>query len=181
MVLATMNDTFAPFDATLPDGRSVHLRAISPSDESELLQAFARMSADARYMRFMRSVSEPNVERLRKALATIPEHGIGIVATVRAPDGIDIVGTCIAMIGNDPSRCEFAITVAADHGRSGLGRVLMTALIEAARRRGLYEMEGFVLAVNQPMLRLAAGLGFTISNDPDDFSVRLCRLRLAAS
>ena len=79
------------------------------------------------------------------------------------------------------STVEFAITVAADHGRTGLGRVLMTALIEAARRRGLYEMEGFVLAVNQPMLRLAAGLGFTISNDPDDFSVRLCRLRLAAS
>jgi hypothetical protein len=41
-------------------------------------------------------------------------------------------------------------------------------------------MEGFVLAVNQPMLRLARRLGFSVSPDPDDPSLRICRLRLAA-
>jgi hypothetical protein len=41
------------------------------------------------------------------------------------------------------------------------------------------EMDGFVLAINQPMLRLARRLGFSIAADPDDRSVCICRLRLA--
>jgi len=40
-------------------------------------------------------------------------------------------------------------------------------------------MEGFVLAKNTSMLRLATRIGFSISPDPDDQSVRICRLRLA--
>jgi hypothetical protein len=55
----------------------------------------------------------------------------------------------------------------------------MSALIAAAKRRGLSEMEGFVLARNQPMLRLAARLRFEILPDPEDAAVRICRLRLA--
>jgi acetyltransferase len=165
------------FDVTLRDGRAVHVRAMRQADEAELLQAFERLSPDARYMRFMRTVREVNLERLRRALASFPESGIGIVATVPAADGIDIVGTAIFVLGSDASTCEFAITIAADHGGAGLGRTLMTALIDAAKRRGLREMEGFVLATNQPMLRLAARVGFSVSTDPDDFSIRICRLR----
>ena len=49
----------------------------------------------------------------------------------------------------------------------------------AAKQRVQHLMEGFVLAKNQPMLRLAARLGFSISPDPDDPAVRICRLQLA--
>ena len=175
---ADHESNFAAFDVTLRDGRTVHIRAMRPSDEAEILQAFDRLSQDARYMRFMRTVREPNLERLRKTLASFPASGLGIVATVPAADGIDIVGTAIFVIGSDPSTCEFAITIAADYGGAGLGRTLMTALIDAAKRRGLKEMEGFVLAANKPMLRLAARVGFSVSRDPDDRSVRICRLRL---
>ena len=173
-----MTSGFTGFDATLRDGRTVHIRAMRPSDETEILQAFDRLSADARYMRFMRAVREPNRERMRKILASLPEGGVGIMATVPAADGIDVVGTAIFVIGSDPAICEFAITIAADHGGAGLGRTLMTALIDAAKRRGLNEMEGFVLAANKPMLRLAARVGFSVSPDPGDHSIRLCRLRL---
>lgn len=169
---------FTAFDATLRDGRTVHVRAIRPEDEAEILQAFDRMSDDARYMRFMRSVREPNVERLRKALASVPEAGIGIVATVPAADGFDIVGSAIYVIGNDRTTCEFAINVGSAFGGVGLARTLMTALIDSASRHGLAEMDGFVLAANQPMLRLARRLGFSVTSDPDDPAVRLCRLPL---
>jgi len=173
-----MDSSVSDHDVTLRDGRTVHLRAVRSSDEGNLLQAFERLSAEARYMRFMRHVREPNVERLRQALASLPQSGVGIVATVPAADGIDIVGSTVLVIGSDPSTCEFAITVAAEYGRAGLGLTLMKALIDAARRRGLKEMEGFVLAANKPMLRLAARLGFGISSDPEDRTVSICRLRL---
>jgi len=174
----TMKSDFTTIDITLRDGRAVQIRAMLPADEAEILQAFDRLSADARYMRFMRAVREPNRERMRKILASFPERGVGIAATVPAADGIDIVGTAIFVLGSDPATCEFAITIAADYGGAGLGRTLLTALIDAAKRRGLKEMEGFVLASNKPMLGLAARVGFSVSIDPDDRSIRLCRLRL---
>ena len=175
-----MDSGFIDGDVTLRDGRVVHLRAMRPSDEAELLQAFERMDADARYMRFMRVVHEPNLDRLRNSLASFPAGGIGIVATAPAADGIDIVGSAIYVVGSDASSCEFAINVAAEYGGAGLGGTLMTALIDTAKRRGLREMDGFVLAENKPMLRLAARLGFGIAPDPDDRTVRVCRLHLGA-
>jgi RimJ/RimL family protein N-acetyltransferase len=173
-----MEAYFEPGDLTLRNGRVVHVRAIVPSDEEEILQAFDRLSNQSRYMRFMHSVREVNRTRLRDVLASFPEKGLAIAATVPAEDGIDIVGTATFIIGPGPETCEFAISVADAWGGAGLGHALMTALIEAARRRGLREMDGFVLAENQPMLRLASRLGFEVTRDPDDFAIRVCRLTL---
>jgi acetyltransferase len=163
---------------TLKDGRTVRLRAARPSDESEYLDAFERMAPQARYMRFMRAVRRPNVDRLRSVLASLGEGVVGVVATVPASDGYDIVGSAVVVRGPDPAIGEFAVSTLGEWGGSGLGRALMESVIEAARRRGVRELEGFVLAENRAMLRLATKLGFEIVPDPDDASVRICRRRL---
>jgi acetyltransferase len=168
-------------DLALRDGRTVHLRSVSPADEAEILQAFERLSDEARYMRFMRIVNAPDRDRLRAVLASFPEAGIGLVATVPADDGLDIVGSAIAVYSADRTSCEFAITVASGFGGVGLAKALMIELIDEARRRGLAAMEGFVLSQNRAMLGLAKRLGFSIAYEPDDASVRICRLALNPS
>jgi len=173
----TMSTAPIERDITLRDGRVVHLRRMEPSDEAELLQGFERIDDAARYMRFMRSVKEPNVERMRKVLASFPQAGEGLVVTVPATDGYDIAGSALYFV-DDESSCEFAITVTPQFARSGLGGALMQALIASARARGLKTMVGFVLSINEPMLRLARKLGFTVGADPEDPSVKLCRLAL---
>jgi acetyltransferase len=173
-----MDMHFDPLEFTLRNGRAVRIRAIVPSDEEELLQAFEHLSSQSRYMRFMHAVREANRKRLRELLHSFPAKGLAIAATVPAEDGIDIVGTATFLLDPQGQSCEFAISVADDWGGAGLGSALMTALIEAARRRGLREMVGFVLAENQPMLRLASRLGFEITRDPDDFTVKTCTLAL---
>jgi len=169
----------AELDVTLRDGRTVHVRPLRVADEAELLQTFERLSDAARYMRFMRVTRQPDVQRLRAVLASFPEAGIGIVATVPAADGIDIVGSAVAIFMAEGASCEFAITVASEFGGAGLATALMTTLIDEARRRGRKEMEGFVLTQNQPMLRLAKRLGFRIEREPGDPTVRMCRMSLA--
>ncbi|HWS25812.1 MAG TPA: hypothetical protein VN259_04480, partial [Xanthomonadales bacterium] len=119
------SEAFADRTHTLRDGRGVELRAMLPSDEGELVQAFERMPADARYMRFMRVVRQVNMDRLRQVLAEMPGKGYGIVATVPADDGMDIVGSTILVLGNDPTRCEFAISVSTPFAGSGLASTLM--------------------------------------------------------
>lgn len=49
-----------------------------------------------------------------------------------------------------------------------LAGILMVALMEAARERGLRAMEGFVLASNYKMLKFARQLGFTVRRDIGD-------------
>ena len=174
-----MPPDFEPIEIALRDGRRVLVRPLGRADEEELLQAFDRLGADARHMRFMHAVREANVPRLRQVLDSFPEKGLAIAATVPAADGIDIVGSASFILGNGGDDCEFAVTVADGWAGAGLGRALMTALVDAARRRGLREMVGFVLAENAPMLRLAARLGFAVKRDPDDYSQCVCRLGLA--
>jgi len=173
----TMSSTASEHDITLRDGRVVHIRAARPSDEDEFLQAFERIDDAARYMRFMRSVREPNRERLRQVLASFPQAGEAVIATVPAADGFDIAGSALYFVEREGS-CEFAITVTPQFARTGLGRALMNALIASARTRGLQHMVGYVLTINEPMLALARKLGFSVGSDPEDPSVRLCRLAL---
>ena len=180
MVALTPDASVSEAEVILRDGRVVHMRAILPTDEKEFLQAFERMSEEARYMRFMRSVRELNVQRLRQALDSFPEGGSGIVATVPADDGADIVASAVFFVGTDPTTCEFAITVQSSFGDVGLATKLLTALMHAARKRGLKTMEGFVLKANAPMLRLARRLGFSVAPDPNDQAVRICRIELAS-
>jgi len=66
----------------------------------------------------------------------------------------------------DAESCEFAIVIADDWHRKGLGRRLMSQLIDVARARGLRTMIGHVLAENRGMLTLCQGLGFVIATAP---------------
>jgi len=166
------------FDIALPGRPVVHIREMCLADEAELVQGFERLSQEARYMRFLHVVRQPDLKRVRAQLASFPEAGVGVVATVPAADGIDIVGSAIAVFDTNRARCEFAITVAASFSGAGLATALMKTLIDESTRRGVKEMEGFVLAENQRMLRLARRLGFSVIPDPDDATVRICRMAL---
>jgi len=175
-----MDFVFEPREERLRNGRRVGLRLAGPQDEVAYLQAFDRLSPEARYMRFMRVVREPNREALRRMLASFPERGFALVAVDSVARQAAIVGSALCMSAREAKSGEFAMTVASEYGRAGLGRLLLSTLIELARQRGLGEITGYVLAANQPMLRLARRMGFVIAPDPDDSSARVCRLRLIA-
>jgi len=66
----------------------------------------------------------------------------------------------------------FAIVVADAWQHRGVARKLMQVLIETARNRSLKEMRGVFLANNERMLRFVASLGFTLSDDPEDRSIK---------
>jgi acetyltransferase len=50
--------------------------------------------------------------------------------------------------------------------------------MDVARDRDLSEMEGQVLSNNRKMLELVRTLGFKVSNDPDDPSIKQVVARL---
>jgi GNAT superfamily N-acetyltransferase len=169
---------FAPIDIDLRDGRHVRLREIRPDDRDEVRQAFARLSGESRYMRFMSHVKELPRQVLERTVNPQRARELGLVAEVDASDGIDIVAGARYFVEANGETCEFAVTVADAWQRVGLASRLLCELIGAARARGLAHMEGYVLAGNVGMLNLARRLGFSVKTDPHDPTVAIVRLAL---
>jgi len=153
---------------TLFDGRRVHVRPIRARDAA-MTQDFVRhLSPDSRYARFMVTLRELPPGKLRYLTDVDYEHHLALVATVDQ-DGRELeVGAARYVVDPDGKTCEFAITVDDAWQGSGVAGVLMFALMDAARARGLQVMEGLVLSTNHKMLKFAHQLGFSQHRNPDD-------------
>jgi len=164
---------YRPRRLRLRDGREVTMRAIRPGDAPEIAQAFERLSAESRYSRFMQHKRQLDPAALDRGVHPRPGRDFAFVATVPADDGINIVGAAqyVRLREDDPSTCEFAITVAEDWRGSGLARQLLASLVRRARRDGYTRMEGAVVVDNLKMLALARRLGFKAHAEADDAGV----------
>jgi acetyltransferase len=68
------------------------------------------------------------------------------------------------------------VIVQADMKGRGLASHLMRRMIELARTRGMREIEGQILADNQPMLAFIRRMGFSVhrmANDPEVMEAKL--------
>lgn len=88
------------------------------------------------------------------------------------------MGVCRYVTNPDGESCEFAIVIADEWQRKGLGRRMMSALVDVARSRGLREMMGHILAHNHGMLALCAKLGFSIADSSEDRGIKRVALAL---
>ena len=169
--MTSVTDT--PRLVRLRDGRQVTVRAVVASDVTKIVQAFDKLSADARYTRFMAHKKQLNAQALERSLHPIPGQAFVFVATFPDSDGFEIVGAAqyVRADANDDRVCEFAITVAEDWRGSGLAPHLLARLVRRARRDGYGTMEGLVTTGNRPMLALARKLRFKVEAVPGDASV----------
>ncbi|CAK0576778.1 acetyltransferase [Burkholderia pseudomallei] len=69
-----------------------------------------------------------------------------------------------AVTDPDNEATEFAIAVRPDQKGKGLGRMLMTRIIDYARSRGTAWMIGEALRENTAMISLAKDSGFAVSS-----------------
>lgn len=150
------------------DGREVCIRPIRPTDEKIEADFVRHLSNESRYGRFMVAMNELPPAKLKYLTNVDYEHHMALVATEFGADDEVEVGVARYVVTPGTSRCEFAIAVSDAWQGSGLAGRLMAALIDDARKKGLTEMEGFVLAANHKMLKFARQLGFSLRHDPDD-------------
>ena len=156
---------------TLRDGCAVMLRPIRPEDEG-IEQEFVRnLSDESRYFRFRDAVRELSPRMLSQLTRVDYDRHLALIAVTERGGRELQVGVARYVAGCDGRSCEFAIAIADDWQRKGLGTRLMSALMAAARERGMHEMIGEVRASNQKMLDFTARLGFRARLDASDPSV----------
>lgn len=88
------------------------------------------------------------------------------------------LGVCRYVASHDGQTCEFALVVADEWQKKGIGNKLMNCLFDAARARGIKLMQGEVLATNRSMLELVRRLGFEVSTSEEDASIKWIVKRL---
>jgi acetyltransferase len=160
-------------------GPAVTVRPIRPED-AELEQAFVRkLSPESRYFRFMDTLRELTPAMLVRFTQIDYDREMALVATVPDGAGEAEIGVCRYIANPDGESCEFALVIADDWQRKGLGRRLMGQLIDVARARGLRSMIGHVLAENRGMLQLCQGLGFVITDSIEGAMIKRATLALA--
>jgi acetyltransferase len=165
---------------TLRNGARVTVRPIRPEDAQAEQEFVKGLSPEARYFRFMDTIRELTPQMLVRFTQIDYDREMAFVAMVAGErDGEKEVAVARYVTNPDGTTCEFAIVIADDWQRVGLGRYLMTQLIEVARARGLATMSGEILASNRGMLKLAEEMGFEIGVSPADPALRRATLSLA--
>jgi acetyltransferase len=145
-------------EVSLPNGRRVLIRRVTPADSPLLAEAFARLSDESRRLRFLTPKVELTDAELRyltevdghhhEALAAIDprtDQGIGVARFFRDP--------------RDPLRAEFAVTVVDEWQRQGVATVLLTRLSERARQEGIQRFSALVAQDNRTMRALLKRVG----------------------
>ena len=156
-----------------PDGRTVTIRPIRPED-AEMEQEFVKaLSDESKYYRFMDTLRELTQSMLVRFTQIDYDREMALVATIPDEKGTIVqIGVARYVTNPDGESVEFALAVADDWQRHGVGRKLMSALIESARQKGYRAIVGDVLAMNSKMFRLVGSLGFTIHPHPEDPAVK---------
>jgi len=166
----------------LAGGGEVTVRPVRP-DDAQMLQDLVRgLKPESRYFRFASAIRELPPGLLARLTLIDYDREMALVAVcterqAREDGGFDetdrIVGVSRFITNPDQASCEFSLLVADDFGGRGLGSRLMEGIIDAAREKGLADIEGMVLSNNADMLKLMRGLGFTVKPFPDDPDFRL--------
>ena len=165
-------------DWQMNDGKMVTIRPIRPED-ADMEQEFVKaMSDESRYYRFMDTLRELTQTMLVRFTQIDYDREMALVATMpdNAPDSPEgkekQIGVARYVVNPDGESVEFALAVGDEWQKCGVGRKLMTALIECARMKGYRAVVGDVLSTNAKMFRLMTSLGFTIHPHPDDTAVK---------
>lgn len=145
----------------LDNGRALLIRPIQPGDAVRLQTGFGELTPEEIRFRFFHPIRELTSEHAR-ALSTLdPTKAFALVVSeARPPDQARIGAVARAAIDEGSRSAEFALVVGQEIGGFGLGRYLLTRIIEWCRKKHLDEIYGRMLFDNDRMLRLARRLGF---------------------
>jgi RimJ/RimL family protein N-acetyltransferase len=145
-------------ELTLDDGSIVAVRPVIAADKEAIRSAFARLSPETRYRRFLSLAEALSDEQLRY-LTELDHHdhealiayepktrnGIAVARFVRSPE--------------DPRVAEAAVVVGDDWQGKGLGTALSALLAQRGREEGVQRFDATLLAGNEQILHVIDSLG----------------------
>jgi L-amino acid N-acyltransferase YncA len=139
----------------------VIVRPIRDEDADGLARAYARLSEQSRWWRFLSVAKEMSPGLLRYLTAVDHQSHVAVVAI--DPDSGEILGSAryVRIPGRCPATAELAVEVIDGWQRRGLGRGLLQALGRLAQANGVERLLAIVSNDNVPMQLLMLRAGAT--------------------
>lgn len=155
-------------DVVLTDGGTVHLRPRRPDDRDALVDLYARMSEQSRYLRFAGPTTVTRAGDLESQATVDLDRHFAVVAEL----GDRVVGVA-AYFRQDDGRAEVSFAVADDQQGRGLATIMLEYLAAAALEQGIHRFVAWVLTGNRKMLQVFRNAGFEIHKSSDGGTVEI--------
>ena len=145
---------------TTKTGLKTSLRLGEVSDELLIKKFFKTLSLESLRRRFLSLREELLDDYLYNFFLTNSNMEIKIVVLVNHNDKKEIVGIGQLYPHPGTSLAEVALVVSDNYHNKGIGRELLTFMMQLAKKRGLKGFEGIVHNDNRPILHLCRTVGF---------------------
>ncbi|MEN9266411.1 MAG: GNAT family N-acetyltransferase, partial [Thermostichales cyanobacterium BF4_bins_65] len=149
----------------LADGLTI--RPIRPEDEPLLVnfhRLLSEQSVYGRYLQHLTFSARTAHERLTRICFVDYDREIALVAQL---GDAEIAGVArLERHHQDPGQARFGVLVADPYQRRGIGRALLTHLLQVARQEGITHLVGEILPENLPMQKLCRQAGMQLQATP---------------
>lgn len=166
------------FEVDARDGTKVRLEAVGPEDADDIARGYRELSPASRFARFHTSSPELSAQQVRY-LSDVDQHDHVAIGAREAETGEGIGVARFVRLPDQPEVAEAAVTVLDRWQGRGVGTVLLACLAQVARGLGVTTFRNYVLADNEPMLRLFEELGAV--SEPEAPGLRRVDLALPES
>jgi GNAT superfamily N-acetyltransferase len=155
-----------------PDLRLI-LRPARLSD-GDALQCYVRgLSQQSRYNRFLGALNELPTSELARALAANGRDTLSLLLASMAEGRETVVGEARVALSCAERAGEFAMSIADDWRRLGVGSALLEEIERKAAADGIEWLFGDTLRTNEGMIALARGRGFSFATGLEPRLVRI--------
>ncbi|MEJ7629902.1 MAG: GNAT family N-acetyltransferase [Nocardioidaceae bacterium] len=152
-------------DVLLLDGGAARLRPIRADDADALVEFYARVSPESKYMRFFApypELSQRDVDRF-----THVDYDTRTAFVVTIGRGIVAVGR-YDMVDEERLHAEVAFLVEDRHQGRGIAQLLLEHLAQAGRERGVTAFVAEVLPDNVRMIQTFRAAGYRVTRGYED-------------
>jgi GNAT superfamily N-acetyltransferase len=152
----------------LRDGVTAVIRPVQPNDAPLLVDGFARLSTQSRWLRFLmhkRALSDDEV----RYLTDVDHYDHEALAAVNPVDGRGMGIARYVRDRDDLHAAELAVTVVDEWQRLGLGAELVNLLAERARRAGIRRFTALASADNMGIAQLVGRVPAVVTRAVREF------------
>jgi acyl-CoA synthetase (NDP forming)/RimJ/RimL family protein N-acetyltransferase len=167
-------------DVLLRDGQVAHLRPISAGDRDLLVEFYAGVSAESKYLRFFAPMPELSERDLLRFTTVDHRDRVAFVLTVATKmiavgrfDRIPPEESSPEAVRANLVEAEVAFLVQDAHQGRGIANLLLEHLAQAGRERGVDRFVADVLPQNRRMIQIFREAGYHVAGGVEDGVMRL--------
>ncbi|MBW2148102.1 MAG: GNAT family N-acetyltransferase [Deltaproteobacteria bacterium] len=146
------------------DGQPVFFRPIKPTDERMLQDLFYSLSDETIYKRFLTFIKSLPHSTVQKLVNIDYKEMMAVVGLVGEPEKEQIIAVGRYRRDSQSNMGEVSLLVHEQWQNKGIGKYLLTYLIDIARSQGIKGFTAEILAENEHMLHVLYKIGYTVKS-----------------